>query len=412
MVSKRITKRSVEDLELPAPGKRSLLWDDTLKGFGVRTTSSGVRSYIVQYRIGGRSGSTRTYTIGQHGNPWTAEKAREQAKDTLELVRRGIDPIDVERDALKRKSTDADSKRAREFSVYATRFLDKHVTARKLRRENEIRAIFTRDLIPHFRGQPIDEITRSDISSCLENVGQRSHSSANKAHRWLRNMFNWAASRDDVSKSPVDRVKQPFPEIARERVLDDSELVKVWNVSGILGYPFGPLVRLLITTGQRLREVAGMEWDELNWERAEWTIPGSRSKNHKAHIVPLNALALRILKDVAETSCAGRYVFTTTSRTPVSGFSRAKQRLDVLINQNDAKPEIPAWILHDLRRTVATGCQRLGIPVEHTEALLNHVGTRGGIVGVYQRYQYEPEKIKAAHIWGSHLEDLLTAPNN
>jgi integrase len=406
MATKKITKRSVEDMALPLLGKRSLMWDDTLKGFGVRATSGGVRSYIVQYRIGGREAPTRTYTIGQHGNPWTAENARQHAKDILEMVRRGIDPVDDAREAVKRKSNEAEAKRAREFSAYAEQFLEKRVTARKLRRENEIRGIFTRDLIPYFRSRPIDEISKSDISNCLETVGKRSQSSANKAHRWLRHMFNWAASRDDVPKSPVEQIKQPYDENARERVLNDSELLRVWNAADLLGYPFGPIVRMLIATGQRLREVAAMEWTEVKLESAEWIIPGSRSKNKKEHTVPLNTIAIEALKYVATISGEGRYAFTTTGDTPVSGFSRAKRRLDDLLNGVPLSAPIPAWTLHDLRRTVATGCQRLGVPIEHTEALLNHLGTRGGIVGVYQRYQYGPEKTKAAQAWGKHLKNL------
>jgi hypothetical protein len=215
MSIKKITKRSVEDLALPGPGKRSHLWDDTLKGFGVRVTPTGVRSYVVQYRIGGRGSSTRTYTIGRHGSPWTAENARDRAKDILELVRRGIDPVDSKREAITKKSNEAEARRSREFAVYAQLFLEKQVTTKFLRRESEIRGIFKRDLIPHFGSRAIDEITKLEISTCLENIGNRSPSSANKAHRWLRKLFNWAASRDDVPRSPVAHFKQPFPERAR-----------------------------------------------------------------------------------------------------------------------------------------------------------------------------------------------------
>lgn len=402
----RINKTSVESFPLPAPGKRAVYWDDRLKGFGVRVTSSGNRTYVVQHRIGGKGSPSKTYTIGKHGSPWTADTARDQAKSVLESVRIGVDPTDAKRDAIVQRAAALKLKRTLAFNTYADQFLNRRVTDRGLRREAEIRSIFLRDLIPYFKSQPITMITKKDVDDCLSQIGKRSRSSANKAYRWLKNMFNRAVLDDDISKSPLDKIKMPFPEPSRDRVLDDGELVAVWGASAHLGYPFGPMTKMLIATGQRLREVAEVEWSEFDFATRKWTIPPSRTKNGKKHIVPLNKHAIDILMalfSMRSDNCS--YVFSTNLTTPVSGFSRAKGRLDALVSSANAA--MPGWTFHDLRRSFATGCQKLGIPIEHTEALLNHSNSTAGLVGIYQRHDYAPEKVKASDLWDDHLCKLL-----
>lgn len=188
------------------------------------------------------------------------------------------------------------------------------------------------------------------------------------------------------------------------------EIVTVWAAADQQGDPFGALAKLLILTGQRLREVAGMEWSEVDLEARVWTLPSSRTKNGKEHIVPLADSAVAILKALKKAAPKNAvHVLSTNGKTPISGFSKAKRRLDGLVTKQREKQakesgELPIpvqpWVLHDLRRSFATGAQALGIPVEHTEAVLNHVsGKRGGIVGVYQRYSYLGEKRAALEAW-------------
>ena len=406
MVVARINKTAIESFPLPPPGKRVIIFDDRLKGFGVRVTSSGSKTYIVQYRIGGKGNPTKTHSMGKHGVPWTADTAREQAKNILESVRKGIDPTEAKRRAIQQNAASLEINRTLAFNSYSYQFLDRQVTDRALRREKEIRSIFARDLIPYFNSQPITTITKKDIDACLNKIGKRSRSSANKAYRWLKNMFNRAVLDDDVSKSPVDKIKMPFPEPPRDRVLNDNELRAVWEGTTTMGYPFGPLIQLLITTGQRLREVAQAEWSEIDMHSCEWTIPGSRIKNGKKHVVPLGKNTVGILQTLwDDRSDRSNFVFTTNDRTPVSGFSKAKNRLDEkLYNELGA---CPPWTFHDLRRSFATGCQKLGIPVEHTEALLNHKISTAGLVGIYQRHDYGPEKKQAVELWDERLAEIV-----
>ena len=157
------------------------------------------------------------------------------------------------------------------------------------------------------------------------------------------------------------------------------------------------MVRLLILTGQRRGEVSGMRWEEVNLDAGTWSLPGARTKNGQPHVVPLTAEAVELLRTVKRRKGA-EFVFEGPRKTAVSGFGKVKARLDAALAQAAEETDRKAvpWVLHDLRRTVATGLQRLGVRLEVTEAVLNHVsGSRSGIVGVYQRHAWETEKAAA-----------------
>ena len=199
------------------------------------------------------------------------------------------------------------------------------------------------------------------------------------------------------------------------------------GANGQLEAPFGPLYLLLFATGQRREEVAGLDWAELDRASATWTLPRERSKNGEANIVPLNRHAMAALDRIASQEEAERpawprrgLVFTTTGQSPVSGYSRAKSRLDALMGQlahDDAlaagmDPEsvaVAPWRLHDARRTLATALQRLGVRFEVTEAVLNHTAgaSRSGVAAVYQRHGWGPEKRAALDAWADHCDRII-----
>src|SRR3546814_738632 len=181
-------------------------------------TPNGVRSYVVQYRIGGRSGRSRRVTIGGHGNPWTADKARERAGDLLEVARKGIDPVEAERERSREQEA---AKRAAErlaFSDYADLFIRRYARARKLRSADDIAAVFERDLKPHFLGKSLPSLQRTDIQAALDTISERSGSAANKAHTHLRKMLSWAVERGDLEASQMESMAPPAKpgEIGRE----------------------------------------------------------------------------------------------------------------------------------------------------------------------------------------------------
>jgi integrase len=220
-------------------------------------------------------------------------------------------------------------------------------------------------------------------------------------------------------------MEPPASVVSRDRVLSDSELVLAMRAAQSLPSPIGPMFEVLFLTGQRRDEVASMRWEELDREAALWTLPRARTKNGEANLVPLSGMTLAALNRAAaqngnkpEWPRSG-FVFTTTGFVPVSGHSKAKGKLDaamLAIAAHDAQeasqepPEaIAHWRLHDARRTLATGLQRLGVRFEVTEAVLNHVsGSRSGVAGVYQRHGWGPEKRAALGKWAGHVEGLLS----
>jgi integrase len=226
---------------------------------------------------------------------------------------------------------------------------------------------------------------------------------ANRTLAHVRKLFNWALERGIVDASPAAAVRAPASETSRDRVLEPAELAALWWASGELGWPFGPLVRLLVITGQRIGEVTSMRWGHLDLDRAEWCLPAELVKTGRAHTVPLSDLALEIIAGLPRIGDSP-LVFPSPragSTRPVTNFGKAKRDFDRLSG-------VTGWRFHDLRRTTATGLQRLGVRLEVTEAVLGHVsGSRAGIVGVYQRHEYAPEKRAALDAWAREVERII-----
>jgi integrase len=215
-------------------------------------------------------------------------------------------------------------------------------------------------------------------------------------------MFNWAADRGHVAASPMSGMRRPeLGYIPRERDLSVEELRRVWAGAGKAGYPFGDMVKLIILTGQRRSEIAEMERGWLDTEHRAVEIPASRYKTKRPQVFPLSAPAWKLVQALPKWN-GGDCMFTTTSGVrPVSGFSKAKARLDEIIAKQGAKDGLPPmdpWTVHDIRRSVATHMARLKVPQEHIERVLGHVVQ--GVAGTYNRYSYMDEKRAALEAWG------------
>jgi integrase len=223
---------------------------------------------------------------------------------------------------------------------------------------------------------------------------------ANRTLAAVRAMFNWALRRGMIEATPAAMVEAPGEETARERVLDDHEIATAWAAADTLGYPFGPFFQLVLATAQRRDEVARMRWDHLDLECATWTLPADATKPGRAHVVPLSPLVISILSTVPRTS--SRYVFSTGD-TPISGFSKAKSRLDKAITK--AGEDLEPWTIHDLRRTCATGLARLDVSRFIIGKVLNHADRT--VTGIYDRHAYLPEKRRALEAWAQHLCQLV-----
>lgn len=399
MATGKITERTLDSLR--ANGVPGFLGDEELKGFGARMTASGSASYIVQSRLGGREAKTRRYTIGGHGSPWTPATARIEAERLLMLVAQGTDPVEADEER-RRQAVDL------AFSNYADCFAASC-------RGNGWRTLVQRSLRlylkPALSNKLLPKITRADVVAVFDRMPQEQVASRRNVFAVLLRLLRWAVSRGDLQNSPMKDMKTPPPVKPRERWLSDAEIGRVWKQAPNCHRCFGPIVRLLLVTGQRREEVTGLKWEELDRGERHWSLPGARTKNREPSTIPLNDLAIAELDLVANGEAwpkCGR-VFPTSTGAGFTAYSKGKTKLDELISE-DGGDDLPSWRLHDLRRTLATGFQRLGVRFEVTEAVLNHVGgSRSGVAGVYQRHDWRDEKREALRLWNGHIAHCIAA---
>ena len=263
--------------------------------------------------------------------------------------------------------------------------------------------IVVKEILPAFRGRRLSEIKRPDVIEWLDAIVDRGAPiSANRALAWLKGLCNFAVERGVLDVSPIAGIKPPAAEMARDRVLSDDELKAVWEAADALEPVYAGFIKLLILTGQRLREVSELRWVEIDLENRIWTLPAARAKNSIEHSIPLSDQIIEILKALPRIA-GGDFVFTINGRNPIRGTHTVKRRIDKL------GPPTPPWVLHDIRRTVASGMARLGINLPVIEKLLNHVsGSFAGIVGVYQRHSFADEKRAAMAAWARHIQAIVS----
>lgn len=397
----RLTKPNVARLVIPAGKSELLVFDDALPGFGVRLRLGGKRTWVCQYRIGGKQ---RRVSIGTL-DVIEADEARKRAKDVLAKVHLGADP-QVEKHTNRAKAV-------RTLAAAAAEYLAGHAE-RNLRPKTvtELTRSFKQHWAP-LAEVPVHSLSRAAISDRLEGISKESGPyAANRSKAYLSALLNWAVMRGWTEDNPAAKLGNVIEETSRDRVLTADELRLVWQASGTGQY--GAIVRLLLLTGQRREEVGGMLWSELDFGKGLWSLQPDRTKNRLPHDVPLSAAAADIIASQPRT--AGRdHVFG--SRTgPFSGWSKAKAALDHRITAARAdeggkvRPAAP-WRLHDLRRTAATGMAELGVQPHVLEAVLNHIsGHKAGVAGIYNRAAYAAEKRAALALWASQVTGTRHGP--
>jgi integrase len=323
------------------------------------------------------------------------ETARELARQALATADRGIDP------AAKR-TAEAKQRAVLNIESVVERFVELHAKVHT-KEWKATKRILEANVVAAWRGRSIDTISRSEAHELLDEVvTQKGNAAAREVRKHLAKLFNWAVDRGQLVANPLSGMRRPeLGYVARERVLSMDELRRIWAAADETGYPFGSMVQLLILTGQRRSEVAELErsWIDALLKAVE--IPASRYKTKRPHVYPLSRPAWDLINRLPKWN-KGECVFSTTSgRVPVSGFSKAKLRLDTLLRKHaqnaDVEP-IAAWTVHDVRRSVATHMARLGIRQEHIERVLGHVVQ--GVAGTYNRYSYLDEKRTALELWG------------
>jgi integrase len=377
---------------------------------------SGARSWAVRYRHQGRP---RKATLGTYPKI-KLPQARELAQATLRAASEGRDPAGEKIEARRVAASgiaDADL-----LSAVWQDYKDRHLSTKRERTAAAASVVFDRYVLPKLGKRRVGEITKRDVIGILDDYVNAGHPvAANRARAVMTAFFNWALARDIIPMSPCAGIKPPSEVHFRNRVLSDDELRWLWRACQHPDslHPFGRMVQLAILTGARRDEVRGLCDSELKAAECLWTLPAERAKNHREHDMHLSETALAIIAAVPRIKSKAGLLFTTTGETPVSGFSNSKDRLNRLMLQyareeaqergdDPAKVEIAPWVLHDLRRTIASGMARLGVQLPVIERCLNHVsGSFGGIVGVYQRHTFAEEKKAALETWSAHVESLV-----
>lgn len=411
-----LTAAGIDKLKPPATGQAEH-HDAGFPGLACRISCGGAKTFVYRFRVHGK---LRRATLGR----WPAislAEAREAWREVRKAVDRGEDPTA--------------KKPANDFASVTDEWLLRDQEGNSS--IDEVRRALDHDVKPKWAGRPISDISRRDCLAVIDAVADRGAAiMARRVHSYLHRLFRWAVMRGIIEASPMTDLPKAGREVERDRVLTDAELGAVWRASEVMGWPFGPVFQLLILTAARKDDIGSLRWQQIkNSEIATVT----KSKNPKPFRIPISRAAAAILAELPRVE-GSEFAFTTTGKTAISGWSRAKRQLDreacrvlnpdlfdrfeklaAASDENAAARQLgfhsgdellesimPDWRIHDLRRTAATGMQRLGINLQVVEAVLGHVsGSRGGIVGIYQRHEYADEKRRALETWANTVEAAI-----
>ncbi len=394
------------------------VWDKVTPGLGIRVLGSANRpvlTFMLMARFPDKADPTRRAhhptrrALGRYG-ALTLGDARAKARQWHELIAAGVDPKQREHQAANRSREGA-------FAAVAERFI-KHIA--RHRRGHAAALAIRRELIPVWGAKPIESITPDDVLAAIDKVIARdAHGSAHALFADIRRLFNWCigSGRYGITHSPCDRLR-PRAVIGRKtersRNLSVDEIAALLSAVDEVGYPYSPLVKLLLLCGLRLNEAARATWSEIDFASRRWTIPGSRMKSGKVHVVPLSEDAVEILQSLPRFS--GPFIFSTTfGERPVTGFSRAKAKLDkamraALRRQHGPAMQLDGWVFHDLRRVVKSGLAELRVPDVVSELVLAH--TKTGLSKVYDQFLYYDERTEALTAWANRLRSIERVDDN
>ena len=377
----RLTLKSVVEVKLP-PGKADLVvFDDDISGFGLRLRQGGTCTWIYRYRIGRKQ---RSITLG-NAKAVPLALARENAGRLEAKVRLGGDPA-------------MDKQTARiEADLHCGGLIDEYLDTRKDDwRPNSLRQV-RRHLLDYAKPLhrlPIAAISQRQVANLLRDIAELSGDvSANRLRASLATFFVWAIRQGiKLPEGNVASYTQPRKENSRERVLSPTEIKAIWQ--SLNDDDYGAIIKLLILTGQREAEIGGLRFDEV--QDGQIVLPSSRTKNKRPHTVPLSAPA-RAIVDKFRIHGRSR-VFGRNDTNGFRGWGVSKRRLDERIAKINGA--LAPWVVHDIRRTCATGMVDLKVLPHVVEAVLNHVsGHKAGVAGIYNLSIYASEKREALSLW-------------
>jgi integrase len=371
---------------------------DGTSGLRLAIHPSGTKSWVVRYRRPVTK-TTAKLTLGKYP-PMSLAQARVRAAEARAAVAAGTDPGEAKRRAKADAEQAEASRRADTVELHVKLHLER--TRREVGQSHWRQATLALGrAVLAWRGRPVAEIARRDVRALCEQVAATSGPVAgNRMFGHVRHFFAALVEHDVIAVSPTIGLRRPTKdERARERVLSADEIRSLWLAADAVGGPACSVIKLLLLTGQRRSEVAGMTWGEING--GVWSLPGSRTKNGEPHSIPLPKQALA---EIEQQPRIGDYVFSNDGTKPVGDFTRPKKAIDAIMRPTTA------FVVHDIRRTVATTmAEDLRIAPHIIEVLLNHIsGHKGGVAGIYNRATYLAEKTEALQRWASHVETLVT----
>ena len=412
--TKRLANMDLKRIDPPKPGEHLEIRDTACDGLRLRVTSKGHKSWCVVYRVAGEGpvgkrgrpgkGKTRRYTLEEPFKPY--RDARKIALDVLETAAQGGNYAkDRKEEALGRSSRSVEALIERFLVEYA-----RPVTAKSGNREDLARNWLEKPELAKWKDRELAEITRADVHKLLDKVvSERGQAAAIEMRKHLSKLFHWAVDRQLIDTNPITRLDRVEAYEERERVLSADELRRVWDAAGEMGYPFGPMYRMLILTGARRAEIGEMERSERRDVKLDKdddeaapavVIPPSRHKSRRGHTLYLSPPALAVLDELPDLG--GKYLFSSTAgKTPVSGYSKAQARIVRILNEKAEKEELEPmehWTVHDIRRTVATNLADLGIPGDTIQRVLGQ--SMGKLKRTYIKHDYAQEMRDAMLRWG------------
>ena len=378
-----MTARAVAALAVPSSGQADY-WDADLPGFGLRVSYGGRRAWVLRYRVRGR---LRRLTLGAYPHMTLAD-ARRAARAALHAVATGADPAG-DKQAERKAETVAE---------LTAEYLQKHAKPQK-RSWREDERILNADVLPHWRHKRVRELTRSDVRMLVESIAERGAPiMANRTLALVRKMLNFAIERDWLDANPAAIIPRPGREQARQRVLSEDELRRVWAAFEAEPLPLQAFCKLRLLTAQRGGEVRQMRWSDVadGW----WTIPADHAKNGLSHRVPLSEGAIDLLRQLDEAADERRtWVFQSTRIVgPVTELKKVMRRVRIRSGVE--------FRGHDLRRTAASMMTSAGVSRLVVGRVLNHA--EQGVTAVYDRHSYDAEKRAALDLWYRRVRQIVS----
>jgi integrase len=383
-------RKLVQALPLPTGSADSIIFDDTLKGFGVRLRLDAggkvIRSWVAQFRVNGRQGRLKIGDVAK----LSPEQARKKATELLAQATLGTDPAgkraeDRKQNTITLRSVIDQFLRTKEKQVETDNLRPASLKAMKI--------YLTGDYFGPLHSKAINAITRADVAVRLNAItNDRSANTAKQARVHFSAFYGWAMREGIALANPVLATNEPDGSAERDRVLSNDELRRIWLACQDDEY--GKIVKLLMLTGCRRAEIGKAQWSWVDMEKGTLTIPEKFTKNHRKHELPLSDSALDIIRTVPQL-VGSDYLFGQR------GFNFNGRSAHHLVSFSEP------WKLHDLRRTLSTRLHEMGIAPHFVEAVLNHTGHKSGTAGVYNHADYKNQMRRAVSMWADHVRSIV-----